>query len=254
MAKKKILVVASNYGVWNEELQAPWDILKDAGHELTIGTPQGKKPLPLAISVEPDFVDPIQNYKVNTPEACRRMKELIAGNEWSNPVKLANANMANYDAIVLAGGLGADLDLANNPALHKLLLDGYYTNKLLCAICFAVGALVFTRDPDNDYKSIVHGKRITAHPRAWDFTAEVSYQLYQATPDNPGTDVVTPGFLLPLQDIATDAVGPGGECVSDPSTSRESPCVIYDPPFITGCSVESSIAYGHKIVEVLKSW
>ena len=71
---KKILVVASNYGVWNEELQAPWDILTDAGHALTICTPLGKKPLPLAVSVDPDFIDPIQNYKVNIPYACNRMK------------------------------------------------------------------------------------------------------------------------------------------------------------------------------------
>jgi len=254
MAKKKVLVVASNYGVWNEELQAPWDILKAAGHELTIATPQGKKPLPLAISVDPDFVDPVQNYKVNTPEACRRMKELVASDEWKNPLKIADARMADYDAIVLVGGLGADIDLANNPALHKLLLEGYYTNKLLCTICFSVAALVFTRDPKNNYRSIIWGKRITAHPRAWDFTADVPYELYNATEDNPGTNVITPGFLLPLQDIATDAVGPEGECISDPNTSRENPSVIYDRPFITGCSVESSIAFGRKIVEVLETW
>ena len=37
MAAKKILIVASNYGVWAEELQAPWDILKKAGHQPTLG-------------------------------------------------------------------------------------------------------------------------------------------------------------------------------------------------------------------------
>ena len=251
MSAKRILVVASNYGVWNEELQAPWDILKEAGHELTIATPWGRKPLPLAISMDPDFVDPVQEYKVNTPEACRRMKELLAGDEWANPLKLADAKMSDYDAIVLVGGLGADLDLANNPVLHELLLDGYDTGKLLCAICFAVGALIFTRDPKRGFKSIVHGRKITAHPRAWDFMDDVSYELYNATPDNSGTDVVTPGFLLPLQDVAEDAVGPDGACFSDPATSREKPSVVYDHPFVTGCSVESSIAYGIKIAEVL---
>jgi putative intracellular protease/amidase len=254
MANKKVLVVASNYGVWNEELQAPWDILREAGHQLTIATPQGKKPLPLAISVDPDFVDPVQKYKVNTPEACRRMKELIASDEWASPLRIANAKMADYDAIVLVGGLGADLDLANNPALHKLLLEGYDTNKLLCAICFSVAALVFTRDPKNKFRSVLYGKRITAHPRAWDFTDTVSYELYNAAEDNPGTDVITPGFLIPLQDVATDAVGPEGMCFSDPNTNRENPSVVYDSPFITGCSVESSIAYGRKIVEVLETW
>jgi putative intracellular protease/amidase len=201
--------------------------------------------------MDPDFVDPVQKYKVNTPEACRRMRELIVGDEWAHPLKISEAKMADYDAIVLVGGLGADLDLINNPALHKLLLEGYYTNKLLCAICFAVGALLFTRDPKNDYKSIVYGKRITAHPRAWDFTDSVSYDLYQATPENAGTNAVTPGFLIPLQDVAMDAIGPKGACFSDPATNRENPSVVYDYPFVTGCSVESSIAYGRKIRQVL---
>ena len=249
---KKIMVVASNYGVWNEELQAPWDILKDAGYNLTICTPTGRKPLPLLISVDPDFVDPIQNYKVNTSESCRRMKELIGGDVWNNPLKIAQADMSNFDAIVMVGGLGADLDLANNPHLHKLILDAYNADKLVCAICFSVAALIFTRNPDNQNKSIIYGKKITAHPRDWDFKDNVTYQLYNATEENSGTDLVSPGFILPLQDIAEDAVGPEGKVIADPDTSRADPCVVYDFPFITGCSVESSIAYGRKIAEVLR--
>lgn len=251
MAAKRVLIVASNNGVWNEELQAPWDILKAAGHQLTLATPFGKKPLPLQASVDPDFVDPVQKYKVNTPEACRRMKELIAGPEWDAPLKIADARMDDYDALVMVGGLGADLDLANNPALHQLILDGIYAGKLICAICFSVGALVFTRDPRNNYKSVVYGRKITAHPRDWDFKTDVTYDLYAASADNRGTDLVSPGFVLPLQDMAIDAVGEAGKVISDPATSREMPCVIYDHPFITGCSVESSIAYGEKIAEVL---
>ena len=179
------------------------------------------------------------------------MKEYIASGEWANPLKLSEANMDDYETIVMVGGLGADLDLANNPALHELIFDGIKKGKLICAICFSVAALVFTRDPERDYKSVVYGKRITAHPRAWDFKANVSYELYNATADNSGTDAVTPGFLIPLQDVATDAVGPDGRCFSDPTTSRENPSVVYDRPFITGCSVESSIAFGEKIAEVL---
>ena len=251
MASKKLLFIASNYGVWNEELQAPWDILERAGHQLSIATPQGKKPLPLAASVEPDFVDPMQHYKVNTPEACSRMIELLATDVWDHPLKISEASMDDYDGLVMVGGLGADIDLANNPALHQLILQGLKTGKLICAICFSVAALVYTRDPANAYKSVVYGRKITAHPRDWDFVADVNYPLYGATADNAGTDVLTPGFLIPLQDVAMDAVGPDGEVFSDPRTNRENPSVVYDHPFITGCSVESSIAYGKKIAEVL---
>jgi hypothetical protein len=81
----------------------------------------------------------------------------------------------------------------------------------------------------------------------WDFT----YDLYGATPDNKGTDVHTPGFLWPLEHIVRDAVGPKGKCIAEEKANRENPRVAFDWPFVTGTSVESSIAYGKKIVEVL---
>jgi putative intracellular protease/amidase len=248
---KKILVAATNYGVWAEELQAPWDALRKAGHTLTLATPQGKKPLPLTISMDPEFMDPMQHYQVNPPEACARVKALLAGDEWSKPVKFADADMKQFDGIVIAGGLGSMLDLANNPKLHKLVLDAYYANKLVGAICYAVAVLVFTRDAKKDYKSIIHGKTVTAHPRAWDFDFDCTFGLYQATKDNAGTDVMTPGFLYPLQDIVMDALGPTGKCLSPEDANRKKPCVAFDWPFVTGLSVESSIAFGQKLVEVL---
>lgn len=250
----KVLVCATNYGSWGEELQAPWDILNKAGHKLTLTTPLGKKPLPLVVSVDPDFVDPIQNYKTNPPDVCKRIKELTDGTEWNNPIKYSEAKMADYDAIVLTGGLGAMIDMCNNWHLHNLIRDALKTNKLVGALCYAVSTLVFMRDPKNDNKSVIWGKRVTAHPAAWDFYGDFdfTYDLYGATPDNKGTDVHTPGFLWPMEDLVRDAVGPNGKCISIASTNRENPRCEYDWPFVTGTSVESSIAYGEMIVKVLK--
>ncbi|MBD3176183.1 MAG: type 1 glutamine amidotransferase domain-containing protein [Armatimonadia bacterium] len=248
---KKILVCATNYGVWAEELQAPWDALTDAGHELTIATYKGIKPLPLQISVDPEFMDPMQNYQVNPPEVCERTKALVQSDAWDNPVKFKDANMADYDAIVMAGGLGAMLDMGNNQALHRLILAALEQGKLVASICYANAVLVFTRDPKNGYKSVIHGKKIAAHCRAWDFDVDFTYDLWGATEGNKGTDLVSPGFLFPLQDLVTDAVGPEGECVYDETANREKPVVAYDAPFLTGLSVESSIAFGRKLVEVL---
>lgn len=252
--KKKVLIAATNYGSWGEELQAPWDVLKNAGYKVTLTTPLGKKPLPLKVSVDPDFVDPVQKYKTNPPEVCRRIKELVDGDEWAHPIKFKDAKMSDYDAIVLTGGLGAMIDMCNNYNLHKLIMDAYKSNKLIGSLCYAVATLVFTRNPLNNHKSIIYGKKVTAHPRAWDFYGpdfDFTYDLYGATPDNKGTDVHTPGFLWPLEDLVMDAVGPDGQCIANASASREMPEVAYDWPFVTGTSVESSIAYGEKIAEVL---
>ncbi len=247
---KRVLVAASNYGFWGEELQAPWDALNFAGHQVTLATPQGKKPLPIDISVDPNFFDPIQKYHVNPPEVCRRVKALLTTGDWDAPLKLAEVAMASYDALVLTGGPGADLDLTNNPAVHRLVLEALQQGKLVAAMCFSVAALAFTRDPNNNYRSVVWGKTVTAHPRTWDFLGDLSYGLYQAT-STDGTNVVTPGFLLPLQDIMEDAVGLHGRCIADATTSRAKPSTAWDGQIVTGCSVESSIAFGNKIVEAL---
>jgi putative intracellular protease/amidase len=250
-----VLVLATNYGSWGEELQAPWDIIKKAGHDVTLSTPLGKKPLPLMVSVDPEFFDPIVKAYVNPPEVCERIKELTDGQEWATPVKFADAHMSDYDALVLTGGLGAMIDMCNNWHVHRLIMEAYRADKLIGALCYAVSALVFLRDPDKDCNSIIYGKRITAHPAAWDFYGpewDFTYELYGAAPDNQGTDVHTPGFLWPLEYLVRDAVGPDGECIAVETANRENPRVEYDWPFVTGTSVESSIAYGEKIVEVLK--
>jgi putative intracellular protease/amidase len=255
----KVLVCATNFGVWAEELQAPWDALNKAGFDVTLATPQGKKPLPLQISVDPEFVDPMlakipgANPKVNPASVCERTKELVMGDEWAHPIKLSDAKMADYDAIVGTGGLGAMMDIAPNKYFRQMIYEAYYSDKLIATLCYATAALVFIRDPKDAYNSIIKGKRIACHPRAWDFEDDVTLELWGSDENNKGTDAVYSGFLYPLEDIARDAVGPGGLCIGDPDATRDNPRVEFDWPFITGNSVESSIAFGEKVVEVLKA-
>lgn len=251
--KKNVLVLASNYAFWAEELQAPWDALKKAGHNVILATYLGKKPLPIAMSMDPDFVDGYQNIKVNTPETVARTLELLSNGELDNPKKISEVNMADYDALVMTGGPGTPLDICNNPAVHRMILHCVKNNKLVGAICYSVGALAFTRDPENNYKSVINGKKVTAHPRKWDFVDfDLTYDLVGATPNNKGTDLMTPGFLIPLQDIVEDAVGPDGKVLADDMATPENPCVAVDWPFVTGLSVESSAEYGRQLVKALE--
>lgn len=248
---KKICFIASNYGLWAEELQAPWDAIKKAGHDVTLATYMGKTPLPIGISVDTGLIDPVQNYLVNPPEVVERTRELLAAGEWDNPIKTEDINVDEFDGIIVVGGPGAPLDITGNPKVHKLLQKANAGNKLIGALCYAVGALVLTRKPEDNTKSIIEGRTVTAHPAAWDFTTPLAYDLDGATEDNKGTDVVTPGFVYPLEPVTRDAVGPKGTVLSDPTTNRDKPQVAYDFPFVTALSVESSIAFGDKLVEAL---
>jgi putative intracellular protease/amidase len=249
--KKKILILASNLGLWAEELQAPWDALSKAGFELTLATKSGKKPLPMKISMDPDMIDPKQNYNVNPLEVVDRVNELLENGEWDKAIKIEDADMEDYDAIVMVGGPGSPLDLTGNPFVHSLLLNAYKADKLIGGLCYTLAALALTRDPDNNHKSIIYGKNVVAHPHSWDFDMDFNYDLVNTTPDNKGTDLVTPGFVFPLQYMIEDAVGPNGTVLSDDTASRVKPCTAFDYPFVTALSVESSIAYGDLLVEQL---
>lgn len=249
---KKILILASNIGLWGEELQAPWDALNKAGHKLTLATPKGIIPLPLMLSVDKDFVDPMQNYHVNPPEVVDRIIQILDTGEWNKPIKIEDAKMEDYDALVIVGGPGSALDIVGNPFVHALCVNAWKQGKILGALCYAVGAFVWARDTDTLHRSIIYGKNIVAHPREWDFTGPLPYPLYRSSKENPGTDLVTQGFAFPLAVIVEDAVGPHGKVYSDAAANREKPQCMYDHPFVTALSVESSIAFGKKLVEVLK--
>ena len=248
---KKILVIASNYGIWAEELQAPWDILNKAGFDLTLATFKGLRPLPGKISMDPNFIDPLQGVAMNPQSVINRVNEILDTGEWDKPIKTTNANMDDYDALVMVGGAGSPLDIVGNMEVHNLIYKAYKAGKPIGALCYAVGALAFTRDPDNDYRSVIYGKRVAAHPHEWDFTGEFVFTFDREEPGNPDMKLTINGFLFPLQFMVEDAVGNRKLVNANPKTTRENPAVEYDHPFVTGMSVESSSAFGHKLVEVI---
>ena len=246
----KVLVLASNMGLWGEELQAPWDLLKAAGHELTLATATGKKPLPHVWSVSKEFRDPLHNL-IDVPAEIDRFFELLHSGEWDDPLKIDDCKMADYDAIVITGGPGAPLDLNGHPHVHRMVEEAWTQNKIIGALCYAVAALCLSRQPDDYKKSVLLGKTVCAHPMEWDFRIPITYPLAEATEDNHGTSITTPGFIYPLRPLVEDAVGPTGTVVSPPATTRENPSAVIDLPFVTGLSFESSVFFGEKLVEAL---
>lgn len=234
-----------------EELQAPWDTLKAAGHQLQLATYKGMTPLPSKMSMDPDFIDPMQGVAMNPKPVIDRVNEILDTGEWDHPIKTSAANMDDYDALVLVGGAGSALDIAGNMDVHALVLKAYKSNKIVGALCYSVAALAFTRDPDNDFKSVIHGKHVTAHPHAWDFVGDHVFDFVRATEQNPGMKLTTNGFLFPLQYMVEDAVGSRDMVKADAKASRANPSVVFDAPFVTGLSVESSSTFGQKLAEVI---
>ncbi|WP_089156438.1 type 1 glutamine amidotransferase domain-containing protein [Micromonospora sp. NBS 11-29] len=265
---KKILAVLSEYGYWGEELLGPLVAFDRQGYETVFATPNGKRPQALPPSLDPGYVDPPLGRSVTTPEVAVAARELDESERLASPISLAdwiperpydsepNAlrlieryyrelatlddDIVQYDGLVIVGGSGPIVDLANNGRLHELILSFVRADKPILALCYGVAALAFARDWD-DRSSIVWGKHVTGHCKEYDY--------------KDGTGFVGVNFNMgpppyPLEYILRDATGPDGRFHGNVGKETS---VIVDYPFITARSTPDSFLGGEKMVAALES-
>ncbi|ELR98752.1 type 1 glutamine amidotransferase domain-containing protein [Gloeocapsa sp. PCC 73106] len=278
---KKVIIVISEWGYWGEELVGPVLSCDEVGYELTFVTPTGKKPTPLSVSCQPGYIDPPLGRSVTTEDMGRKTVELDRSGRLDNPKSLAEwfpqrpyassptylrdmeayykkldaltANeISQYDALVIVGGSGALVDLANNQRLHDLVLGFVKLNKPIAAECYGVSCLAFARD-FREKKSIIAGKHVTGHPIDYDYIDGTGFEGPHAIDgSNKGFGDGYINFgppFYPLEFILRDAVGPEGAYIGRVGHETS---VLVDYPFITSRSTASSVECGKILVEVLE--
>jgi putative intracellular protease/amidase len=264
---KKILIVLSEYGYWGEELAGPLGVFDARGYESVFVTPKGGRPTALPPSMDASFIDPPLGRSVTTEAMAAQVRELEASDRLSKPLDLTalmqdrpymsssaylrelesyhrtveeqQGLLDEYDALLIVGGSGPIVDLANNERVHSLILGFLRAGKPIGAECYGVACLAFARDYD-DRKSIIWGKHVTGHCKEYDY--------------KDGTGFVGVDFNMgpppyPLEYILRDATGPEGRYhgnVGHPIS------VIVDYPFVTGRSTPDSVTTGEKMVAVLE--
>jgi putative intracellular protease/amidase len=276
----KVLMAVSEWGYWGEELIGPLAACDQAGYEVEFLTPTGGRPTPLSVSMNTDFVDPPQGKAVTAPAMAQRTRDLDASSRLDKPTNLAawvparpypsspaylrdteehyravervvTQDLPGYDAIVIVGGSGAMVDLANNQRLHELIMGFVRLDKPVAAVCYGVAALAFARDPLRK-ASLIRGKRVTGHPIDYDFHDGTGFEgPHAADGSNRGFGDGYVNFgpaFYPLEFILRDAVGPDGEFIGNVGHAES---VVVDYPFITARSTESSVGCGRALVDVL---
>jgi putative intracellular protease/amidase len=266
---KKILCVLSEWGYWGEELVGPLETLDANGYDVEFATPKGKRPVALTPSMDPSFVDPPLGRKVVSEEIAAKVKALdnAANIRLSHPISLANwlpdypyhsdpqylrgtetyyrdltaidEAIVKYEALLLVGGSGPIVDMANNHRVHDLILGFVRAQKPIAAECYAVACLAFARDL-TDRQSLIRGKRVTGHCKEYDYKDGTGFM---------GTDFVMGPPPYPLEYILRDATAPDGAYIGNYGRPLS---VIVDYPFITGRSTPDSYLTGQKLVEVLE--
>jgi putative intracellular protease/amidase len=264
---RRILVTLSEFGYWGEELVGPAEAFDAKGYRVTFITPTGKRAHALPPSLDPDYIDPPLGRSVTTPDMARRAQALDGSDRLDNPLSLekliperpyyssinylreleeynrqlasaVNDLVSSYDALVIVGGSGPIVDLANNGRLHELVLGFVAADKPVLGECYGVTVLAFARDWETR-ASILWGKHATGHPKEYDYKDGTGFL---------GVDFNMGPPPYPLEYILRDATGPDGGFHGNVGKETS---VIVDYPFVTARSTPDSILSGELLVQVL---
>ena len=278
---RKVLIIISEWGYWGEELVGPLETFDKAGYQVDFATATGKRPVALPPSMDPDYIDPPLGRSVTTPEVAAKARALDNSDRLNNPINLStwiperpywsapsfvremeayyNAldtvgrDLEKYDAILIVGGSGPIVDLANNQRVHDIILQFKKMGKPIGAECYGVACLAFARSLE-DRKSIIWGKRVTGHCLEYDYKSGTGFEGPHAVDGSrkgfgDGWINFGPPFY-PLEYILRDATGPDGQYIGNFGHATS---VIVDYPFVTGRSTPDSYLTGQKLVEVLEN-
>lgn len=273
---RRILTLVSEKGYWGEELVGPVEVFDAVGYEVDFVTPNGKRPIAITVSMDPDYIDPPLGRSVTTKEMAEKVRywdnpDTEMGKRLTSPISLSGwfperpyaaapqyvrllekynrdldiavARINDYDALLIVGGSGPVVDLVNNQRVHDLILAFVRQNKPVAAECYGVACLAFARDWQ-DGKSIISGKHVTGHCKEYDYHDGTGFMKERGVFEN--FNMGPPPY--PLEFVLRDATAPDGAFIGNFGKDTS---VIVDYPFITGRSTPDSYLTGQKLVECL---
>lgn len=137
-------------GFWLEEFAAPYYVLKDAGHSITLASPLGGQPPLDPKSDEPDA----------QTDATRRFKADAEGQALLADTRpLSTVDPAGFDAVFYPGGHGPLWDLAEDAdskaLIERMLADG----KPVALVCHAPAVLKNVVGTDGS--PLARGRKVT---------------------------------------------------------------------------------------------
>ena len=136
-------------GYWADEFVAPYRLLLEAGHEVTIATPGARVPVVDQASLGDDSGPELRAYL----EGVRDKLE--------SPARLEDVDPAAYDAVFIPGGHGPMQDLAVNPDIARILAAMLPdTGKVVASLCHGPAAFLAAGDAEGNW--LFQGRKLTA--------------------------------------------------------------------------------------------
>ncbi|MEJ1931053.1 type 1 glutamine amidotransferase domain-containing protein [Nostoc sp. NIES-2111] len=157
---KHVLIVTTNHGsidgepvtgVWFSEFAEPFEVLREAGLQITVASPLGG----------PAPVDPRGFPSAAEIAAARDALERLNATR-----PLAKLKADDYDALFFPGGHGPMFDLATDARTKSLIAAFWQAGKPLAAVCHGPAALLDV--PLDGGLTLLRGRRVTAFTRGED--------------------------------------------------------------------------------------
>jgi len=207
-------------GFWAEELVVSHQTLVDAGHTVHLATPGGAKPTVDQVSLAAD--------SAGGEERAEGFRDYLAkiGAELSQPLVLADVDIASYHAVVMPGGHGPMADLYKDADLGRLLVAADKDGKVIAPFCHGPAGLLSATDDAGTFTFA--GRRLTV------FSNEEEL--------NGGTGENTPWLV-------EDALKEKGAIVNN--AAAWSSHVVRDGNLITGQNPQSSEDVAREVIKAL---
>jgi putative intracellular protease/amidase len=164
-ARKRIAIVIANpavstttgwpVGFWWSELTHPWLAFEEAGYEVEVASPAGGRCEADAMSDPNDAsgysrTDLVSQGFIRTPE----LRALV-----DDTKRVADIDVAKFDAIVVAGGQAPMFTFAAATDLHAKFVEFYTAGKIAAALCHGVAILRYARLPGGEL--LARGRTVT---------------------------------------------------------------------------------------------
>lgn len=235
-SKGKILIIVANpavsttlgwpVGFWGAEFTHPYTELTEAGYAVEVASPKGGK---VELDAYSDPRDPSGYSKhdlitmgfLHTPELIKM---------WENTMPISQVNVADYQALIVAGGQSPMFTFRNNEELQKLFMNFYKTGKPTAALCHGTALLLDLKDSKG--KPFLRGRKVTGF----------------ANSEEDFADKTVGKRVMPFR-IQDEATNLGAKFVAAPAFS---PHAVQDKNLITGQQQNSGRVVAQLVIRALK--
>lgn len=203
---RRVLVLLPDRDFDVSEVAVPWKLLVRAGHHVVFATSNG----------EPGAADPLLVSGVvlgqlgAKPEPLAFYRELERAPEFTTPIRWADAEASDFDALHLPGGHAKGMrPYLESERVQEIAAAFFAAGKPVSAVCHGVLVLARAKDPTTG-RSVLEGRRTTCLP------AYMERVAFYATAWRRGRYYRT--YDAYVQDEVEQALGPEGRFERGPIT------------------------------------